>query len=96
MSSTFFPVAFTSLQRLVDSQVVGVVGPACSEAVVGANSVLKPAGIPFVSFAATADGFAGEDYPTFFRTVYADRHQAAALGDVVSYYHEPTFHWAYE
>ena len=57
-------------QVLLDSHVVGVVGPACSEAAIGASSVLAPAGIPMVSFAATWDGLVNrKQFPTFFRTV---------------------------
>lgn len=46
-----------------------MVGPACSEAVKGANSVFGPANIPFISYAATLDDFAGSGYENFFRTV---------------------------
>ncbi|CAI5962226.1 unnamed protein product [Closterium sp. NIES-65] len=89
-------VAAQAAQRLVYTNVVGVVGPACSEAVKGANPVLKAAGIPFVSFAATADGFSSDvEYPTFFRTVFPDADQAVAIKSVVSHLgHQPfpTFH----
>jgi len=46
----------------------GVVGPACSDAAKGALQVLGPAGVPVVSFAATAQELGSEKYPTFFRT----------------------------
>ena len=58
-----------SPQRLVSEHVVGVVGPACSEAVAGANRVFNLHRTPFVSFAATADKFARAQFDTFFRTV---------------------------
>ncbi|GJP41762.1 hypothetical protein CLOM_g1409, partial [Closterium sp. NIES-68] len=67
-------------QLLVRDGVVGVVGPACTEAALGAADVLVPAGIPMVSFAATWDGFRDRGrFGTFFRTVFGDRHQAAAV-----------------
>eukprot|EP00475_Leptophrys_vorax_P003594 TRINITY_DN12115_c0_g1_i2.p1 TRINITY_DN12115_c0_g1~~TRINITY_DN12115_c0_g1_i2.p1 ORF type:complete len:537 (-),score=64.49 TRINITY_DN12115_c0_g1_i2:207-1817(-) len=78
--------AAAAAKKLVDTGVVGVVGPACSEAVAGANSVLKEANLPFVSFAATANEFASADYPTFFRTVYADHNQARAMLNVIGYF----------
>ncbi|CAI7767139.1 unnamed protein product [Closterium sp. NIES-53] len=54
---------------LVKQGVAGVVGPACSEAAVGAAPVLARAGIPMVSFAATADALRNRTaYPSFFRT----------------------------
>ena len=56
-------------QRLVSASVAGVVGPACSEAVLGANPVFQANQIPFVSFAATADEFGGRSFDTLFRTV---------------------------
>lgn len=89
-------VAAQAAQRLVYTNVVGVVGPACSEAVKGANSVLKPAGIPFISFAATADGFSSDvDYPTFFRTVFSDVYQARAIRSVVNHFNFDTIHLFY-
>ena len=54
--------------------VVGVVGPACSEAAMGAAAVLARSNIPLISFAATADELGDRaTYPTFFRTVYVAR-----------------------
>ncbi|CAI5521309.1 unnamed protein product [Closterium sp. Naga37s-1] len=67
-------------QLLLRDGVVGVVGPACTEAALGAADVLVPAGVPIVSFAATWDGFRDrERFGSFFRTVFGDRHQAAAM-----------------
>eukprot|EP00475_Leptophrys_vorax_P003597 TRINITY_DN12115_c0_g2_i1.p1 TRINITY_DN12115_c0_g2~~TRINITY_DN12115_c0_g2_i1.p1 ORF type:complete len:595 (-),score=44.38 TRINITY_DN12115_c0_g2_i1:200-1825(-) len=89
-------VAKQAAQRLVYTNVVGVVGPACSEAVMGANSVLKPAGIPFISFAGTADGFSSDvDYPTFFRTVFPDSDQAVAIKSVVDHFNFDMIHLFY-
>ncbi|CAI7735108.1 unnamed protein product, partial [Closterium sp. NIES-54] len=57
-------------QLLLRDGVVGVVGPACTEAALGAADVLVPAGVPIVSFAATWDGFRDrERFGSFFRTV---------------------------
>ncbi|CAI5507450.1 unnamed protein product [Closterium sp. Naga37s-1] len=79
--------AAEAAKELVAGGVMGVVGPACSEAVAGANTVFKEAGIPFISFAATADAFADDvAFPTFFRTVYADQHQARAMLSVIKYF----------
>ncbi|GJP53570.1 hypothetical protein CLOM_g12725 [Closterium sp. NIES-68] len=77
--------AAVAAERLDLMNVVGVVGPACSEAVRGANSVLQPKGIPYVSFAATADVFNTPDYNTFFRTVFADKHQAREIAALVKF-----------
>ncbi|GJP49593.1 hypothetical protein CLOM_g8780 [Closterium sp. NIES-68] len=74
-------------KALVERGVVGVVGPACSEAVVGADEVFRRQGIPFVSFAATADVFRqGVQFYSFFRTVFGDRHQSAAIRNVVQHF----------
>lgn len=73
-------------ERLVYLNVVGVVGPGCSEAVKGANSVLQPAGVPFVSFSATADVFNTQEYNTFFRTVFADKHQAKDMVSLIKFF----------
>ncbi|CAI5507745.1 unnamed protein product [Closterium sp. Naga37s-1] len=76
--------AAVGADALVKQGVAGVVGPACSEAAVGAAPVLARAGIPMVSFAATADALRNRTaYPTFFRTAFGDRHQAAAIRSVV-------------
>ncbi|CAI5955201.1 unnamed protein product [Closterium sp. NIES-64] len=89
-------VAAQAAQRLVYTNVVGVVGPACSEAVKGANPVLKAAGIPFVSFAATADGFSSDvEYPTFFRTVFPDADQAVAIKSVIEHFNFDQIHLFY-
>ncbi|CAI5461298.1 unnamed protein product [Closterium sp. Yama58-4] len=89
-------VAAQAAQRLVYTNVVGVVGPACSEAVKGANPVLKAAGIPFVSFAATADGFSSDvEYPTFFRTVFPDADQATAIKSVIEHFNFDQIHLFY-
>lgn len=77
--------ASNAAQRLVDVGVLGVVGPACSEAVLGASLTLGKYGIPLVSFAATSDRFR-EDRQTFwnvFRTSYGDRHQSRAVESMV-------------
>lgn len=83
-SNCDYQSAKESAQILVNEGVLGVVGPACSEAVKGANEVFGPAGIPFISFAATLDQFAGSGFETFFRTVHADSFQAAAMAKVIS------------
>eukprot|EP00270_Netrium_digitus_P011703 TRINITY_DN3730_c0_g1_i1.p1 TRINITY_DN3730_c0_g1~~TRINITY_DN3730_c0_g1_i1.p1 ORF type:complete len:565 (+),score=124.85 TRINITY_DN3730_c0_g1_i1:206-1900(+) len=77
--------AKAAAKELLAIGVAGVVGPACSEAVLGAAEVLGPAGVPFISFAATADSLRDrKQYPTFFRTAYGDRHQVAAMHSVIS------------
>ncbi|CAI5535092.1 unnamed protein product [Closterium sp. Naga37s-1] len=79
--------ARVAAKSLVERGVVGVVGPACSEAVVGADEVFRRQGIPFVSFAATADVFRqGVQFYSFFRTVFGDRHQSAAIRNVVQHF----------
>ncbi|CAI5470853.1 unnamed protein product [Closterium sp. Yama58-4] len=78
--------AADAAEKLVEDLVVGVVGPACSEAVKGASQVLRSRYVPLVSFAATADTFSGDLYSTFFRTVYSDRFQAKAIQDVIGQY----------
>lgn len=83
-SDCSYESAKESAQVLVDEKVLGVVGPACSEAVKGANDVFGPAGIPFISFAATLDSFAGEDFGNFFRTVHSNSYQALAMAKVIS------------
>eukprot|EP00271_Cylindrocystis_brebissonii_P003643 TRINITY_DN14827_c0_g1_i1.p1 TRINITY_DN14827_c0_g1~~TRINITY_DN14827_c0_g1_i1.p1 ORF type:complete len:561 (+),score=99.01 TRINITY_DN14827_c0_g1_i1:170-1852(+) len=73
--------------NLVKSGVVGVVGPACSEAALGAAAVLGVHGIPMISFAATAAELNDRVlYPTFFRTSLPDTYQAQAAVDVVSFF----------
>ncbi|CAI5466189.1 unnamed protein product [Closterium sp. Yama58-4] len=87
--------AAVAAERLDLMNVVGVVGPACSEAVRGANSVLHPKGIPYVSFAATADVFNTPDYNTFFRTVFADKHQAREIAALIRFFQFNEVHLFY-
>ncbi|CAI7863757.1 unnamed protein product [Closterium sp. NIES-54] len=87
--------AAMAAERLDLMNVVGVVGPACSEAVRGANSVLQPKGIPYVSFAATADVFNTPDYNTFFRTVFADKHQAREIAALIRFFQFNEVHLFY-
>ncbi|CAI5520886.1 unnamed protein product [Closterium sp. Naga37s-1] len=87
--------AAVAAERLDLMNVVGVVGPACSEAVKGANSVLQPKGISYVSFAATADVFNTPDYNTFFRTVFADKHQAREIAALIRFFQFDEVHLFY-
>ena len=68
-----------------DAGVVAVAGAACSGASMGANSVLKDAGIPMVSFASTSPALSdAAAYAHFYRVVPSDAYQGDALADVVS------------
>lgn len=75
--------ASAAAASLMGYKVVGVVGPACSVAAKDAAEVLGQHGVPMVSFAATADSLINNRHPTFFRTVYGDRYQAAAMAEVI-------------
>jgi ABC-type branched-subunit amino acid transport system substrate-binding protein len=60
--------------------VIGVVGPECTAAAMSASRSLMFNNISLVSFAATAETLSNRGlFPNFFRTVYGDMHQAAAL-----------------
>ncbi|EFJ37592.1 hypothetical protein SELMODRAFT_450418 [Selaginella moellendorffii] len=64
---------------------LGVVGPACSQAAAAAAKVLQEHQIPLVSFAATAARLSNRDlYPNLFRTVYSDDHQASSIAAMVN------------
>ncbi|KAL3684322.1 hypothetical protein R1sor_002344 [Riccia sorocarpa] len=69
-------------RMLREEQLIGAVGPACSEAALAAATIFdqEPGPAALVSFAATAEPLSNRTYfPTFFRTVYSDRHQAKAI-----------------
>ena len=76
--------ASAGASSLVSAGVVAVVGAAGSDASIGANSVLGPAGIPMISFASTSPTLSDAvNYPNFFRVVPSDYLQGQALADVV-------------
>ncbi|CAM6105065.1 unnamed protein product [Calypogeia fissa] len=60
---------------------IGAVGPACSHAAIAAARIFDLEGpAALLSFAATAEPLSDRGYyPTFFRTVYSDKHQAMAM-----------------
>ncbi|XP_024390831.1 glutamate receptor 3.1 [Physcomitrium patens] len=64
---------------------IGAVGPACTDAAMSAGRAFVEHNYPLVSFAATSESLSNRDnFPTFFRTVFSDRHQAAAIAASVS------------
>jgi branched-chain amino acid transport system substrate-binding protein len=68
-----------------DAGVVAVAGAACSGASMGANGILKEAGIPMISFASTSPALSdAAAYAHFYRVVPSDAYQGDALADVVS------------
>jgi branched-chain amino acid transport system substrate-binding protein len=75
----------TAAQAVKDAGVVGVAGAACSGASMGANSILKEAGIPMISFASTSPALSdAASYAHFYRVVPSDSFQGDALADVIS------------
>eukprot|EP00271_Cylindrocystis_brebissonii_P007372 TRINITY_DN20787_c0_g1_i1.p1 TRINITY_DN20787_c0_g1~~TRINITY_DN20787_c0_g1_i1.p1 ORF type:complete len:562 (+),score=84.99 TRINITY_DN20787_c0_g1_i1:589-2274(+) len=74
--------------KLVRSGVVGVVGPACSEAALGATTLLGQYQIPMISFAATASKLGDRSkFPYFFRTSLNDTLQATAAVAMANFFH---------
>ena len=76
--------ASAGASSLVSAGVVAVVGAAGSDASIGANSVLGPAGIPMISFASTSPTLSdATTHPHFFRVVPSDSLQGRAMADVI-------------
>ncbi|MCO5548861.1 hypothetical protein L7F22_002323 [Adiantum nelumboides] len=73
-----------SLSHVLDqTNLIGVVGPACSGAALSATQYFQQ-DTPIVSFAATHESLSSRNnYPNFFRTVYGDKHQALAMLSVM-------------
>ncbi|BBM98470.1 hypothetical protein MPTK1_1g13780 [Marchantia polymorpha subsp. ruderalis] len=81
-SDCTFVAAQSDASRMMRQEgLIGAVGPACSGAAIAAAMIFDQEGpAALVSFAATAEPLSNRTYyPTFFRTVYTDRHQAKAV-----------------
>lgn len=78
---SYWPTITGAQQMLQQDRLIGAVGPACSHAAVAAAQTFDLDGrVALVSFAATAEPLSDRRYyPTFFRTVYSDKHQAMAM-----------------
>jgi hypothetical protein len=64
---------------------IGGVGPACSDAAMSAGRAFVEHNYPLVSFAATSESLSNRvNFPIFFRTVFSDRYQAAAIASSVA------------
>ena len=75
----------SAAQSLVDADVWGAVGAACSGASMGANGVLSAAGIPQISYASTSPTLSDATaYPGFFRVVPSDALQGQAMAAVAT------------
>lgn len=72
------------------SPIVSLIGPADSGSSVLVGSLLKVAGIPAVSYAATSEELSSPFYKHFYRTVPSDKQQASAMADLFEY-----FEWSY-
>lgn len=72
------------------SPIVSLIGPADSGSSVLVGSLLKVAGIPAVSYAATSEELSSPFYKHFYRTVPSDKQQASAMADLFEY-----FDWSY-
>ena len=73
-------IAAEAAQDVIDDGIGLVVGPMCSGASMGANSVLKSAGIPHISPASSSPWLADEgEYPDFFRMVPFDGYEVLAI-----------------
>lgn len=72
------------------SPIVSLIGPADSGSSVLVGSLLKVAGIPAVSYAATSEELSSPFYKNFYRTVPSDKQQASAMADLFEY-----FDWSY-
>lgn len=72
------------------SPTVSLIGPADSGSSVLVGSLLKVAGIPAVSYAATSEELSSPFYKHFYRTVPSDKQQASAMADLFEY-----FNWSY-
>lgn len=72
------------------SPIVSLIGPADSGSSVLVGSLLKVAGIPAISYAATSEELSSPFYKHFYRTVPSDKQQASAMADLFEF-----FHWSY-
>jgi ABC-type branched-subunit amino acid transport system substrate-binding protein len=84
------PDATTSLTgaiALANRGVVGVVGAERSSFAIAVQYYLGALGVPLVSPSATSDSLSDKSqYPTFTRTLPADRYQGVALASLVSHF----------
>ena len=72
--------AASAAQTLVDSDVVGIAGAACSGATLGAQPVATEAGVPMLSYASTSPAVTMADDGDFlFRVVPSDAQQGVAM-----------------
>ena len=77
--------AASAAQTLVDSNVVGIVGAACSGATLGAQPVASQAGIPMVSYASTSPAVtSADDMDYLFRVVPSDAQQGVAMASMAA------------
>ncbi|MHB1676284.1 MAG: branched-chain amino acid ABC transporter substrate-binding protein [Sulfuriferula sp.] len=72
--------ATTVAQKLVDENVVGVVGHLNSGATIPASKIYFDAGIPQISPSATAVAYTAQGYNTAYRVMSNDHQQGQALG----------------
>ncbi len=68
-------------QKLVDSEVVGVVGHLNSGTTIPASKIYYDSGIPQISPSATAIMYTHQDYETAYRVMANDEQQGKVLGD---------------
>ena len=77
--------AASAAQTLVDSDVVGIAGAACSGATLGAQPVASEAGVPMVSYASTSPAVTMADDGDFlFRVVPSDAQQGVAMATMAA------------
>jgi len=77
--------AASAAQTLVDSDVVGIAGAACSGATLGAQPVASEAGVPMVSYASTSPAVTVADDGDFlFRVVPSDAQQGVAMASMAA------------
>lgn len=72
--------ATTVAQKLVDSEIAGVVGHLNSGATIPASTIYHNAGIPQISPSATAIAYTAQGYNTAFRVMTNDEQQGRVLG----------------
>jgi branched-chain amino acid transport system substrate-binding protein len=66
-------------QLVSNSNVLGVIGPSTSQAVISSAGLFKPAGLAAVSPSATRTDLTGGKFPTFYRVVPHDGVQAPSI-----------------
>jgi len=77
--------AASAAQTLVDSDVVGIAGAACSGATLGAQPVASEAGVPMVSYASTSPAVTlADDGDFLFRVVPSDAQQGVAMASMAA------------